>query len=64
MCFYLKNSNFWNEMKNRPSSGVDFDELLREAAAKKRAEMREERRRKAEVGHFLKIFSAKRKVTS
>ncbi|CAF0873620.1 unnamed protein product [Adineta ricciae] len=33
---------------DKPPSGVDFDELLREAAVKKRAEMREERRRKAE----------------
>lgn len=34
---------------SRPSSGVDFAELLRQASEKKRAEAREERRRKQQV---------------
>ncbi|CAF0975606.1 unnamed protein product [Rotaria sp. Silwood1] len=35
--------------RDRPSSGVDFNELLRKAAGKKRAELREERRKKDEA---------------
>jgi hypothetical protein len=33
----------------RPSSGVDFKELLRKAAEKKRAELREERLKNEQV---------------
>ena len=42
----------------RPPSGVDFDELLRIAATKKRAELREERRKKHEV--YRSLYSQRR----
>jgi len=43
---------------SRPSSGVDFAELLRQASEKKRAEAREERRRKQQVRlSFLETFN-------
>ena len=37
----------------RSTSGVDFNELLRKGAEKKRAEMREERRKREEVKLYL-----------
>jgi hypothetical protein len=46
-------------INQRPSSGVDFDELLRKAAAKKRVELKEERRKKEEVMKFFYFTKTK-----
>ena len=41
----------------RLSSGVDFDELLRKAAARKRAELQDERLKKQEVSPHCSNYS-------